>query len=167
MQYQASIVAWAEGVEPQWWLDGYEEEPVEEVVEDVEPVESAAGGPPPPPSGGPPPPPPPPPKLPPINFSKPPKLGMIDTTRQSAMTDEMLQELEDKPKTKLFIDELLIAVKGGLSNLKKVEIPPKPVVEDPLACAFNLEILNSRRAAIEGLHDKEEDDDDWDDEWSD
>lgn len=92
VQYQASIVAWAEGVEPQWWLDGYDEEPVEEVGE------IPAGGPPPPPIGGPPPPPPPPPKLPPINFSKPPKLGMIETSAQSFMTAEMITELEEKPK---------------------------------------------------------------------
>jgi hypothetical protein len=163
---------------------------------------------------------------------------MIDTTRQSGITDEMLQDLEEKPKvsvlpiffvfppscpglgrlslpsgglfpcplplpllarsslpfpfgflvgfssfgfffyartsltfiqTKLFIDELLIAVKGGLANLRKVEAPPpKPVVEDPTVCGFfNLEILNSRRAAIEGLHDKEDSDDWSDDEWSD
>ena len=97
VQFQASIVSWAEGNEPQWWLDGYDEEPYEEPVEDVEPV-AASGGPPPPPGGGPPAPPPPPPKLPPINFSKRPKLGMIDTGRQSGMTDEMIAELEEKPK---------------------------------------------------------------------
>eukprot|EP01126_Amoeba_proteus_P053683 TRINITY_DN6558_c0_g1_i1.p1 TRINITY_DN6558_c0_g1~~TRINITY_DN6558_c0_g1_i1.p1 ORF type:complete len:102 (-),score=41.81 TRINITY_DN6558_c0_g1_i1:222-527(-) len=87
-------------------------------------------------------------------------------TRQSGMTDDMIQELEEKPKTKLFIDELLVAVKSGLSNLKKVEVaPPKPVVEDPMICGFfNLEILNKRREAIEGLNDKEDDEDDWDDE---
>lgn len=99
VQYQASIVAWAEGVEPQWWLDGYdEEEPVEEIAEDGDDTPVATGGPPPPPGGGPPPPPPPPPKLPPINFSKPPKLGMVNTERQSGMTDDMIKDLEEKPK---------------------------------------------------------------------
>ncbi len=61
---------------------------------------------------------------------------------------------------------MLSEIKGGLARLKKVTpAPPKPKVEDPLVCAFNLTILNQRRAAIEGLNDTP--DDDWDDDWDD
>jgi len=170
-EYQASVVAWANGEEPQWWLDGYEEEVVEETpAEDApaEPAEKAMvkGAPPPPPKGGVPPPPPPKGRPPPINFSKP-VLGMklaIDESATTGMTSDMIAALE-APKQTLFIDELLMAVKGGIKNLRKVEIPPKPVISNPYECAFDLELLNKRRAAIEGLHDKEEDDwsqDGWD-----
>lgn len=64
---------------------------------------------------------------------------------------------------------MLSEIKGGLSKLKKVTAaPPKPKVEDPLVCAFNLTVLNKRRAAIEGLDDKPDDDewDDWDEQKS-
>uniref|UniRef100_A0A6B2KY75 Peptidase C2 calpain domain-containing protein n=1 Tax=Arcella intermedia TaxID=1963864 RepID=A0A6B2KY75_9EUKA len=154
-QFQDSIVAWGENKEPDWWLEGYEEEY-------EEPASSAPAPPPPPPSGGPPPPPPPP-KEPPINFSKPVRAKMVESDRTSAMTQEMMDELENKKNA--FVDELLSAVKGGIKTLKKVEVPPKPIVEDPTVCAFNLEILNKRRAALEGLHDEE---DAWsDEEWND
>jgi len=156
-QFQDSVVAWGETVEPKWWTDGYEEENNEEVA-------PAVSAPPAPPTGGPPPPAPPKaPPGPPVNFSKPGKSIMIDPGRASGMTSEMISNLENKPKN--FMDELFTTISSGLKNLKKVEIPPKPVIEDPLVCAFNLEILNKRRAAIEGLHDKESDG--WsDDEWN-
>lgn len=67
-----------------------------------------------------------------------------------------------------------MAIKGGLSNLKKAKPPPpKPKVcfssltvrvtlfttqvENPLEVAFNLTVLQSRRAAIEGLNDNDDD----------
>jgi len=163
-EYQASIIAWAAGEEPQWWLDGYpedEEIPEEPAVVEETPADGGMKR-----GGAPPPPPPPKGRPPPINFSKPPiKLEMIDTSSASSMTTDMIEKLE-APKERLFVDELLIAVKGGIKNLRKVEIPPKPVVKDPYVCAFDMELLNKRRAAIEGLHDKEEDDwsnDGWDD----
>ena len=65
----------------------------------------------------------------------------------------------------MFVDEMLSEIKGGLGKLKKVTAaPPKPKVEDPLVVAFNLTVLNKRRAAIEGLNDTP-DDDEWDDDW--
>jgi hypothetical protein len=158
-QFQDSIVAWGDNKEPDWWLEGYEEEYYEEPATQET---KAASPPPPPPIGGPPPPPPKAP--PPINFSKPVKSQMVNVDRTSSMTQEMMEELENK-KT-LFVDELLRAVQGGIKALRKVEIPPKPVVEDPTVCAFNIEILNKRRAALEGLNDKEEtwsDNDEWND----
>jgi len=156
-QFQDSVVALADNVEPQWWLDGYEEEyPAEE------PAGTATS------SGGPPPPPPPmpdappPPKLPPVNFSKPVKMQMVDAGKQSAMTQDMMDALEAKKQN--FLDELLTAVQGGIKNLKKVEAPLKPPPpSNTFDCAFNIEILNKRRAAIEGIHDKPDDDDTWDD----
>jgi len=156
-EYQASIVAWGDGVEPQWWLDGYDEpvpseipaektEVVEEVEEEVVMMKKSTL--------------PPPKRQPAINFSKPVKSQMIDSTSQSGMTQDMIDDLE-APKEKLFVSNLLASIKGGLKALKKVEIPPKPIVQDPLACAFNMEILNKRRAALEGLNDVNDDADEW------
>jgi len=158
-EYQASLVAWGDGVEPQWWLDGYDEpapapEPVavvaEEVCEDVEePMKKSSAKAPPK-------------RSPALNFSKPVKMQMlqVDTSIQSGMTQEMLDELE-APKEKLVVNSLLASIKGGLKALRKVEVPPKPIVSDPLACAFNMEVLAKRRAAFEGLNDVNDDADEW------
>jgi len=161
-QFQDGLSAWTNGEEPAFWTEYYAEEDVEEVA--AAPAGGAPGPPPPPPppSAGGPPPPPPPKKGPVINFSKPVKAGMVNTDRTSSMTDEHISALENKAQTLLFVDEMLSEIKGGLSKLKKVTAPPpKPKVEDPLVCAFNLSVLTQRRAAIEGLNDKP--DDDWDD----
>lgn len=150
-------MAWTNEEEPAYWTDYFaEEEAQEEVVHDTPP--------PPPPGGGPPPPPPPPKKVaPPVNFSKPVKLGMISTERTSNMTEEQMAALEGRQSTQLYVDEMLSEIKGGLAKLKKATpLPPKPKVEDPLVCAFNLSVLTTRRAAIEGLNDTK-DEDDWDD----
>eukprot|EP01128_Nolandella_sp_AFSM9_P008629 TRINITY_DN5316_c0_g1_i1.p1 TRINITY_DN5316_c0_g1~~TRINITY_DN5316_c0_g1_i1.p1 ORF type:complete len:1053 (+),score=344.21 TRINITY_DN5316_c0_g1_i1:69-3161(+) len=160
-QFADGIAAWIDETEPQYWTDFYAGEEEEEYDEEEYDEEDDAGIPP-PPDGAPAPPPPPPP----VNFSKPPKLGMITSTIQSNITPEQLAALESKQKNETsFVDEMLSAIKGGLAGLKKAKpAPPKPKVENPLEVAFNMTVLMSRRAAIEGLNDDEDDEDNWSDE---
>jgi len=169
-QYQKSIVAWGDDTEPEWWTAGYEEE-YDEEPEGTDEPENADEEPAgkyqnhlqlaivvyPPPARKP--------VI--VNFSKPPQAKMVDAGKQAAISDDQINELENKASTKVFVDDLLSKIQGGLANLKKAVIPPKPVVTDPFGCAFNIELLNERRA-IEGLHDEPEGDDDWDDDnWDD
>lgn len=159
-QFQDGISSWVNDEEPSFWTDYYEEEDPGE----VEPA-SVPDAPPAPPAGGPPPPPPPK-KGPPVNFSKPPKLGMVETGKQANISEDQLAALEQKKEARNYVDEMLNEIKGGLVKLKKAApLPPKPKVEDPLLCAFDMTIITQRRAILEGLNDK--DDDDWDNDWED
>eukprot|EP01130_Rhizamoeba_saxonica_P007419 TRINITY_DN3002_c0_g1_i1.p1 TRINITY_DN3002_c0_g1~~TRINITY_DN3002_c0_g1_i1.p1 ORF type:complete len:1270 (+),score=375.17 TRINITY_DN3002_c0_g1_i1:27-3836(+) len=158
-QLRASLVAWVSEEEPQWYIDhkaweDYEEEwggEEEEYEEFSESEEKPVVKPPPPP--------------PPINFSVPPKVRMVEVGSTSSMTQEMIDDLENKSSQGSY-DDVLMMIRGGLANLKSVkdrELPPKPVVENPMLCAFNLvDQLMERRAVVEG-----EGQDDSDSSWSD
>jgi len=181
-QLKSSLIAWVNGNEPEWYLeqkawDQYEED-YQEYTEEYNDVPDDT-------SNRPPAPPPPP-----INFSAPVKLKMIETGQKSSMTQEMIDKLEKRQQEEsqmqndlnekmkalkgtgqvfekgAFVDELLIVVQSGLKNLKPVSqrvIPPKPIIDNPVLCAFTIvDEIMARRAAVEG-----DDEDEWSDEsWS-
>jgi len=66
------------------------------------------------------------------------------------------------------VDELLMVIKSGLTNLKPVserKIAEKPLIPDVTICAFNIvDQIMARRLAVEG-----DDEEDWsgEEEWSD
>jgi len=182
-QLKSALISWVNGDEPEWYLeekawDQYQEQYEEYYDEGYnEEVESGNRAPPPPP--------------PPINFSAPTKLKMIETGQKSNMTQEMIDEIEnrrsqnnsmqDELNNKMkslrgtdqsnkgdLVDELLMVIQSGLTNLKPVserKIALKPLIPDVTICAFNIvDQIMARRLAVEG-----DDEEDWsqEEEWSD
>jgi len=185
-QLKSSLIGWVNNEDPEWyleqkaWEDAYEEQYYDEEYYDDTESQQPKSIPPPPP----------------VNFSLPPKLKMMDTNNKSNLTEEQLAELENRTFTsdnsmlelelnskmkslrgtkqteekKEVVDELLLEIRSGLANLKPAsqrKIVLKPLIKDPTICAFNIiDQIMNRRAAIEG-----DDEDEWSDDdnagWSD
>jgi len=184
-QLKDSLLGWVNNNEPDWFVDQkawdqYEEQYDEYYEEQFVEKQSDAPKPPPPPP----------------NFSKPVKVKMIETTSKSMMTEEMMNDLENRPidsgssdfnlqiNAKLknlktttkketdkrdVVDEILQVIRSGIKNLKPVSqrvLSEKPKIENIAVCAFNIVDQIMARRHAVEGDDEDESWSDGDDEWS-